>query len=446
MSKEKEDIMEFKEGVEFTPPGLQISAGPEAQAQPAAVPPAKKPYEMDLDERATYYARELRRWPDAKKIQPLKQLVNIGGLSQLKYILPLSQYPSDFIRKLARNTVIKIILRALKEDEESHTLDADQKKQFIDLLVILDNKYLYLKDIDLVGPKFTETIYDILIQENKEFTIQKLADVIVDDDERVQATAVRMIAEISSQSEISLLVKLLRDRDHRVRANVIEALEIIGDPNILGILMRFKMDRNNRVRANAIKALWNLGFREVEEPLREMLFDSSPVMRASAVWTIGQISHNQPHLKALLKIVEYDSEETVQDSLEKAWKNIAHGEKGLRILVIGNDRNLFQVLCRNLARDGFHVLAAFNGTDGVTKAIRQRPDIILLDLDLAPNSLEVIKQITSHEATMKIPLIVLSDFNSSTSVRQAREAGAADFLNKPLVYQEVREKVRLFLK
>ena len=385
-------------------------------------------------ELADEYALELRKKSDANKIQPLKKLSSIGSLKHLKFILPLYQYSSDFIRKMARNTAIKIILRSLRESEESADFNVEHKIKYIDLLVKLDNRYSYLKKIKLDDSKISRIIFDMLSQENQEFKAQKLAEVINDSDERVRAIAVKVIAEMLNQTETSLLVKLLRDPDARVRANVIEALESIGDPNVIGILMRYKTDRNDRVRANAIKALWNLGYREIESSLREMLLNSDTKMHSSAIWVIGEIGHNQPKLKELLKTAEHGGDDQVLE-IVRTRKKIAWREKGLRVLVIDNDREFLRELFRKMARDGIHIIAAFDGKAGVEAAIRQKPDFVVLDLNIPQfNGLSVLKKLKNEEATRNIPIVV-----TCQSDNKAGDIGTNKYLIKPFDYKELRE-------
>src|SRR3989339_838438 len=213
---------------EYDPPDeveiSQLDLAPFDNKQTGELP---EPQGGFLTDQAEIYARELRKKSAANKIQPLKKWAEIGGLKHLKYILPLSQYSSEFIRKMARNSAIRIILRSLREAEESGDFSAALKKKFIDLLIILDKKFSFMEKFQLEDPRITRVIFEMLSQENREFTAQKLAEVITDADERVRATAVKIIAEMLNQTETSLLVKLLRDPDARVRANVIEALESI---------------------------------------------------------------------------------------------------------------------------------------------------------------------------------------------------------------------------
>ncbi|OGF96915.1 MAG: hypothetical protein A3F83_01015 [Candidatus Glassbacteria bacterium RIFCSPLOWO2_12_FULL_58_11] len=428
---------------EYDPPDeveiSQLDLAPFDNKQTGELP---EPQGGFLTDQAEIYARELRKKSAANKIQPLKKLAEIGGLKHLKYILPLSQYSSEFIRKMARNSAIRIILRSLREAEESGDFSAALKKKFIDLLIILDKKFSFMEKFQLEDPRITRVIFEMLSQENREFTAQKLAEVITDADERVRATAVKIIAEMLNQTETSLLVKLLRDPDARVRANVIEALESIGDSNVIGILMRYKTDRDSRVRANAIKALWNLGYRDVETSLREMLSDPDPKMRSAAVWAIGETGSNRPKIKDLMQIVELDEDARVKGNVLRARKKIDWREKEFRVLVIDNDRAFLHDMFRKMARDGLHINAAFDGKAGVSAALKQKPDLIVLDLHIPQlNGLKVLETLKKNPATRHIPIVTTCEIKVASLANKALEAGAADHLIKPFNYEDFREAV-----
>ena len=396
----------------------------------------------DPEKKAALLAKQMKNLPDSAKIKPLKELACIGGLGDLPQILPLSQYSSDFLRKLARSAVIKIILRGLKEDEKTGKMGIQQKKKLLDLVVGLDKKYSYLKEIEAGDPKFREKIYDIIIKEDKDFTARTLGEIIVDSDEQVRATAVKLIADMLDQEQTGLLVKLLGDPDARVRANVIECLEEVGQRNTLGILMKYKFDKDNRVRANAIKAIWNFGHRDVMDTLEEMLLGFDPKMRASATWVIGEIGHNEPDIKNLLNAVTNDSEEIVGRNLELARRKIAGREEGLRVLLVDDDKQLCDRISRGLIAEGYKTTVVHDGKAALSAAEENKPHAILLDLRLPEmNGLEVLKVLRTKEDTRETPVVVFCDFNSSVLINKANEAGADSYLIKPLSYEQVKRKL-----
>ena len=257
--------MEKNNGIEFDRSKEDIIQDDDDLDKSESAPPQRM--EMNLEKRTELLKHQLKHLPDEKKIKPLKELAFIGGLDSLRYILPLNRYSSEFMRKIARNTVIKIILRVLREDEERPVLGIQQKKKLIGYLASLDKKYTQLETLELHSPKTTKQILDILIQEDAKFTVRTLAELISKSDKKVRATAVKLIAEMLEEKETTLLVKLLNDPDYRVRANSIESLETMGNRNVFGLLMKYKRDKNNRVRANTLKTLWSLGYKEIESSL-----------------------------------------------------------------------------------------------------------------------------------------------------------------------------------
>ncbi len=396
--------------------------------------------------RAEVLASQLKDMPDSNKIKPLKELANTGGLDTLKHILPLAQYRSVFLRNLARGTTIKIILRLLRENEETPVLGIRQKKKLIDFVVGLDSRFSYLQNMEITNPVTIRKILDILIREDKDFTARTLADIIVDEDDKVRATAVKLIAEMLDQHESSLLMKMLNDKNARVRANVIESLEAIGNRNVMGILMKYKYDKDNRVRANTLKAIWTFGHRDIRDSLDDMLLCKDCKMRASAIWLIGEVGQHQPELKSLLKVLEKDSEEIIQRNLKVARKKIARREEGIKILVGDDDIRFCKDICARLIREGFKATAVFNGKALLSAAASEAPDLVMLDLRMPlVNALEALKQLRSAEATAETPVIVMSDVDSAVLLRQIERSGASDYLIKPCNYEQVREKIKPYI-
>lgn len=394
--------------------------------------------------KADLCARELRKWSDNNKILPLKQLSDIGDLSHLRYILPVSRYSSDFVRKLAKNTACRIILRELRESVDDDSLPDTEKKKCIDLLVSMDPKYKYLKKFELKDSKIQAVLYDILAQENKELTAQRLGEIFAESDKYTRATAVKIIAEILQNTQTNLLIKLLRDPDSRVRANVIEALEYVGNPNVVGILLRYKMDRDERVRANTLKALWNLGYRDIENALSDMLFDQNTSMQTSGIWVIGEIGHNEPSIKKLLRIVEHEEDPAIRLKVLQAKRKIKLREKGLRVLVIDDDKDFLKSFFYKLARDGFHILAAFDGESGIKSSSQQMPDLILVNCELPDISgIDITKKLRNGGAARHIPVVMmLAGSPQKETADRIKDGGAHSHLVKPFEYEDFLEAVQ----
>lgn len=391
-------------------------------------------------------AQSLEKLSDCDRVRPLKDLAQIGDLQTLSYIVPFTTRGSTFLRRLARNALIKIILRSLKEDETSATLGIKQKQQILENIEALDKKYSRLREMDLSDRQTRERVYDILIHEDQEFTARTVAEILDDSDPCTRACAIKLIADMSGQPETSILVKLLNDANSRVRANVIESIGATGDKNVQGILRKYRRDKDNRVRATALKALWNLGFTEIKPDLEEMLVDIDPQVRASAAWVIGETGHGQDEIKKLIKYLEHDRDEEVKKNIEQARQKIKMKEEGVKILIVNSDLQQCRTNSLRLAADGYRTEIAITGTDALEVARRQKPYIILLDLRLPEkNGIEVIRELKNEEDFRDTVIIVCCDFSSRGLIERAIQAGASTYLIKPLSYEKIRDKLRFFV-
>ena len=118
-----------------------------------------------------------------------------------------------------------------------------------------------------------------------------------------------------------------------------------------------------------------------------------------------------------------------------------------RILYIeDNDDNVYMLKLRFELLDGFEVLFADNGKDGIVAAIAERPDLILMDLDLpVVDGWEASRQLKSDPATHDIPIIALTAHAMAGSREKALAAGCDDFDTKPLDFDRLLQKINLLL-
>jgi len=122
-------------------------------------------------------------------------------------------------------------------------------------------------------------------------------------------------------------------------------------------------------------------------------------------------------------------------------------EKTKRILVVEDDIMNRRLLTTILTRLGYHVDEAFDGVNGMEKVEAAPPDLILLDLDLPRmNGFEVARRLKQSDKTKIIPIVVVSSFAEVEHRIKALEAGADDFLSKPIDQIELRARVQSLLK
>lgn len=101
------------------------------------------------------------------------------------------------------------------------------------------------------------------------------------------------------------------------------------------------------------------------------------------------------------------------------------------ILVIENEEVLTDVLKSRLTSEGYRVKVAQEGGRGLELLRSERPDLVLLDLELPGKSgFEIMETINRNPELKRIPLIVISNSGEAGELERARESGAEDSLIK----------------
>ncbi|MBX3040843.1 MAG: response regulator transcription factor [Bdellovibrionaceae bacterium] len=113
-----------------------------------------------------------------------------------------------------------------------------------------------------------------------------------------------------------------------------------------------------------------------------------------------------------------------------------------RILIADDDSSIRDLLSETLAHD-FQVIAVENGEEAYLAAKRERPDLIILDVQMpVRDGIWATAQIRSDEATRHIPVLILSSRRTVEEKLEAYDVGADDYLEKPFTMAELRAKVQ----
>ena len=126
-----------------------------------------------------------------------------------------------------------------------------------------------------------------------------------------------------------------------------------------------------------------------------------------------------------------------------AVASAAPGVARTRILVIEDERGLTDALTWNLQREGYEVLIAHDGQEGLRKAQTLLPDLIILDLMLPGlNGLEVCRELRAGDRTREIPIIILSAKAEETDQVVGFSLGADDYVTKPFSTKVLLERIK----
>ncbi len=117
------------------------------------------------------------------------------------------------------------------------------------------------------------------------------------------------------------------------------------------------------------------------------------------------------------------------------------------ILIIEDEKDLAQLVMYNLEQEGFRGKVEYNGSDGFDRALREIPDLILLDLMLPKmNGLEVCRMLRSNAKTKSIPIIMLTAKGEEIDRVLGFEMGTDDYIVKPFSPRELVLRVKAILK
>lgn len=117
----------------------------------------------------------------------------------------------------------------------------------------------------------------------------------------------------------------------------------------------------------------------------------------------------------------------------------------MRILIVEDETGITNFLTQGLREEGYEVLAAANGTDGLELAMRTRPDILLLDWMLPGlTGIELCKRIREHDTAT--PIIFLTARDTLQETIEGLKSGANDYIKKPFSFEELLERIRVQLR
>lgn len=120
---------------------------------------------------------------------------------------------------------------------------------------------------------------------------------------------------------------------------------------------------------------------------------------------------------------------------------------GKKILVVEDDPTSLKLLELILSKEGYEVVAASNGLEGLRMAKLDSPDLVVMDVMLPGlDGFEVCHRLRSEAATAGLPVLMLSSKRQKSDIETATKVGANAFLPKPVDRTEFLSKVSELLR
>lgn len=114
------------------------------------------------------------------------------------------------------------------------------------------------------------------------------------------------------------------------------------------------------------------------------------------------------------------------------------------LLLVVDDESAIQGVIFDALEDDYRLVSAFNGREGLSKAVKIKPDLILMDMMMPDiGGYEAVKMLNEDSSTKHIPIVVMTaqNFDTSTVQLMKQEPNVFNFLPKPFRAKELREIV-----
>src|SRR5262245_63311202 len=119
----------------------------------------------------------------------------------------------------------------------------------------------------------------------------------------------------------------------------------------------------------------------------------------------------------------------------------------MRILVVEDDRDIGDLVCRYLEKAGYAVELVSSGRDAIASMAAAPPDLLVLDLMLPHvDGLEICRAVRANDRTSATPIIILTARAEESERIVGLEIGADDYIAKPFSPNELVARVRALLR
>lgn len=132
------------------------------------------------------------------------------------------------------------------------------------------------------------------------------------------------------------------------------------------------------------------------------------------------------------------------DELNHAMEGLVDSRK--TVLFVDDSKYFHKMIVSPLKEDGYDVLEAWDGKEALDVLQKQRADIVITDVEMpAMDGFSLCRSIKQEKGKAELPVLILSALNSEDEVKKGFDAGADDYITKPVVIAELLARVKRML-
>ncbi len=180
---------------------------------------------------------------------------------------------------------------------------------------------------------------------------------------------------------------------------------------------------------------------------RNILPNETEVLIASFFDVVIEVT-NVGEIHAKIGLKDLDFRFSVEDGcieFEPAKKKIKR--KRLKILIVDDEPDIPELLQLSLISEPYDFIVANNGEGAIELALRELPDLILLDIMMPDmDGYEVVEQLKKSKAACDIPVIMISAKTAIEDKVKGMELGIDDYISKPFDKREVKARIKMVMR
>jgi putative two-component system response regulator len=155
------------------------------------------------------------------------------------------------------------------------------------------------------------------------------------------------------------------------------------------------------------------------------------------------LSTNRKHARA----VNADCEPKTPGYGQAAGAMVGVATANALVLVVDDQDSARQGLMKLLSQEGYRVTSAVNGVDAMDVVLREEPDLVLMDVMMPElDGFDACRKLKSLPATRLTPIVLITALQDSRDRIRGIEAGADDFISKPINFHELKARVQSLVR